>query len=217
MGFRLLVSPKVLAKEDRLHCIGDVELPEDGGRILHLGPKFAVQPWKDAVELLACVREVARRAPDDERDYSVAQGVDVLTRCRQQLPVVLSPVWTYPVKLRQSGLKAPPSPRIGGMLATLWRGVGKEWNPALHTGAEAIPWERKGEYGVQIIFFIQLGLLTASATMFSRLTLGSTGFPVAVTDCAPQATLTEPGSLRGNGQSTSGHVTTLTAADKVLH
>ncbi|XP_065304288.1 uncharacterized protein [Dermacentor albipictus] len=78
-ALRPLASRKVAHSEDRLHAIGDADVPEDVHRILCLGPKFAVQPRKDPAELLTCVRDVAQMAPVEEREACVSQGVKVLS------------------------------------------------------------------------------------------------------------------------------------------
>ncbi|KAH7973266.1 hypothetical protein HPB52_023331 [Rhipicephalus sanguineus] len=129
-SLRPLVPPKVLPSEDRLHSSGDVELPEDFGRILRLGPKFAVQPRKDAAELLACVRDVARRAPEDERDSCVAQGMNVLASCGQQLSGVR--LVRLVTTLREHELCVLPADKEG-RFAVLRQEVYRELGQKLYT------------------------------------------------------------------------------------
>lgn len=112
-GLRRLVPRKKDAGNSyRIHCDGDIDLPEDVSSTLKLGPKFAVQPKRDAAELLTCVREVAKRVPEDDSVSCVAHGVNVVAKCgRQRSDVRLQRVAT---SLKDLGLCVLPADKEGG-------------------------------------------------------------------------------------------------------
>ncbi|KAH8028964.1 hypothetical protein HPB51_021666 [Rhipicephalus microplus] len=69
----------------------DLDLPQHVSKVLSLRPKFAVGPKRSPHDLLATVRQVSWRAPPEEQDRCLADGVDVLSRCKASLS-------TLPVK-----------------------------------------------------------------------------------------------------------------------
>ncbi|KAH8032750.1 hypothetical protein HPB51_001448 [Rhipicephalus microplus] len=90
----------------------DLDLPQHVSKVLSLGPKFAVEPKRSPHDLLATVRRVSRRASPEEQDRRIADGVDVLSRCKASLS-------TPPVKcgadfMKEHTLCVLPAAKEGG-------------------------------------------------------------------------------------------------------
>ncbi|KAH7959575.1 hypothetical protein HPB49_012025 [Dermacentor silvarum] len=73
-----------------VHVPEGLSLPNSVGKVLGLGPKFAHATSWSKPELLSVVREVSKRAPEEDGMRMNSEGLDALLRCKPQpskLPV----------------------------------------------------------------------------------------------------------------------------------
>lgn len=58
-----------------------LEVPEEVSKVLNNGPKFSYEHRIPAHDLLALNRRIARKAPQEDKERCVLEGVDVIARC----------------------------------------------------------------------------------------------------------------------------------------
>ncbi|KAH7936808.1 hypothetical protein HPB49_004956 [Dermacentor silvarum] len=68
------------SRTERLNVIGDTNIPDDIANLLNKGPKYGLEPQVPAQEFLAWNRQVAKKAPQEQRERCLLDGVDSLHR-----------------------------------------------------------------------------------------------------------------------------------------
>ncbi|XP_049528721.1 LOW QUALITY PROTEIN: uncharacterized protein LOC125947615 [Dermacentor silvarum] len=107
------ITPKKSPQtSNRVHIVGDVDLPEKVRQLLSLGPKFAVEPRKTPHELLTLVRQISQRIPEGESNRCVSEGVDILLR--RKPPCSALPTKHVASFLKARSLVLLPSDKEGG-------------------------------------------------------------------------------------------------------
>ncbi|KAH9375586.1 hypothetical protein HPB48_013288 [Haemaphysalis longicornis] len=67
-----------------IQVVGDMHVSDKTTRLLERGPEFAVEPALDNADKVALVRLVAEKAPEAQKARIIREGVDYLTRHRDE-------------------------------------------------------------------------------------------------------------------------------------